>query len=168
MRITYKVNNTTNKSLAPKFCNPKPLQQFQQSGIYSLTCRDCHMKYVGQTGRSFHKRYKEHFHDYKHNIRKSSFATHLLDNNHSIGPINEIMEILYTTSKGSFMDTVEKFHIYRETQANNQINDKNTIKPNAIFDAVNSYDPPPSSILDSVTHSRSLPPAQCTSHSTPT
>ena len=40
------------------------------------------------------------------------------------------------------MDTVERFHIYRETQQNNQINDKNTVKPNAIFDVVNSHDPP--------------------------
>jgi hypothetical protein len=36
------------------------------------------------------KRY-EHFHDFKYNKRKSSFATHLLDNNHSIAPIEEIM-----------------------------------------------------------------------------
>jgi len=115
LRTAYKVNSTINKLLAPKLCNPKPQQQYQQSGIYSLTCPECHMKYVSQTGCSFHKKYKEHFHDYKFNIRKSSFATHLLDNNHSIGPIHEIMEILYTTGKGSFMDTVEIFHIYRET-----------------------------------------------------
>jgi hypothetical protein len=59
-----------------------------------------------------------------------------------MGPINEIITILYTTKKGSFMDTVEKFHIYSETRLNNQINDKNTVKPNAIFDVVNSHDPP--------------------------
>ena len=58
-----------------------------------------------------------------------------------MGPINKIMTMLYTTGKGRFMDTVEKFHIYRETQKNNQINDKNTVKPNAIFDIVNSHDP---------------------------
>ena len=57
-----------------------------------------------------------------------------------MGPINEIVTILYTTGKGKFMDTVEKFHIYKETQQNNQINDKNTVKPNAIFDIVNSHD----------------------------
>jgi len=90
----------------------------------------------------FSKRYSEHFHDYEYNIRISSFATHFLDNNHSIVPINDIMEILHTTNKGPFMDTVEKFHICRETQANNQINDKNTVKPNAIFDTINSLDPP--------------------------
>jgi len=100
------------------------------------------MKYIGQTERSFQKRFKEHFHDFKYNIRKSNFATHLLDNNHSIGPINDIMQILFTTSKGRFMDTIERFHIYKETQANNQINDKNTVRPKAIFDVINSHNYP--------------------------
>jgi hypothetical protein len=34
------------------------------------------------------------------------------------------------------MDTIVKFHIYKETCKNNQINDKNTIKPNIIFDVI--------------------------------
>jgi endo-alpha-1,4-polygalactosaminidase (GH114 family) len=69
-------------------------------------------------------------------MRKSSFATHLLDNNHSIGPIENIMGIIQTAKKGRYMDTVEKFYIFKETKNNNQINDKNTIKPNAIFEAL--------------------------------
>jgi hypothetical protein len=87
------------------------------------------------------KRYKEHLHDFKYNIKKSSFATHLLDNNHSMGHIYDVMDILYTTGKGKFMDTVERFHIYKEIWKNNQINDKNTVNLNAIFDAINSQDP---------------------------
>jgi len=59
-----------------------------------------------------------------------------------MGPMSEIMEVLYTTRKGKFMDTVERFHIYSETRENNQINDKNTIKPNTIFDVICSHDPP--------------------------
>jgi hypothetical protein len=111
LRIAYKVNNTINKRLTPKLNNQKSQQQYEQSGVYSLTCPDCHMKYIGQTGRSFQKTFKEHLHDFKYNIHKSNFATHLLDNNHSIGPINDIMQILYTTSKGRFMDKIERFHI---------------------------------------------------------
>jgi transposase-like protein len=113
-----------------------PQQQYERSGIYSPTCPDCNMKYVGQTGSSFRKRYNEHFHDFKYNTRKSSFATHLLDNNHSMGPIGEVMDVLHTTRKGKYMDTVEKFYIYKETWKNNQINDKNTVKPNAIFEVL--------------------------------
>jgi hypothetical protein len=34
------------------------------------------------------------------------------------------------------MDTIERFHIYKETCKNNQINDKNTVKPNIIFETI--------------------------------
>jgi hypothetical protein len=33
------------------------------------------------------------------------------------------MHILHITNKGKMMDTLEKFYIYRETEAKNQIND---------------------------------------------
>jgi len=61
LRIAYKVNTTINKLLAPKPCNPKPQQQYQQSGVYSLTCPECHMKYVGQTSRHSKKDIKNTF-----------------------------------------------------------------------------------------------------------
>jgi len=32
------------------------------------------------------------------------------------------------------MDTIERFHIYKITRENIQINDMNTSKPNVIFD----------------------------------
>ena len=47
------------------------------------------MEYVGQTGRSFRIRFSEHFRDFKYAYNKSKFAQHLLENNHSIGPIDE-------------------------------------------------------------------------------
>jgi hypothetical protein len=46
------------------------------------------------------------------------------------------MEILHPTNKGRPMDTIEKFHIHKITCDNIQINDKNTSKPNAIFDTI--------------------------------
>ena len=94
------------------------------------------MKYVGQTGSSFRTRFSEHFRDYKHANYKSKFAQHLLENNHSIGTIDNIMEVLHTTNKGRLMDTLENFHIYKITRENIQINDKNASKPNAIFDTL--------------------------------
>jgi hypothetical protein len=59
------------------------------------------MKYVGQTGRSFRVRFKEHFRDYKYGNNKSKFAQNVLENGHSFGPIDDIMEVLYTTKKGN-------------------------------------------------------------------
>ena len=34
------------------------------------------------------------------------------------------------------MDTLERFHIYKETEMENQINDKNTVAQNIIFDTL--------------------------------
>ena len=46
------------------------------------------------------------------------------------------MEVLHAVKKGKMMDTLEKFHIYKETKSENQINDKNTITKNILFDMI--------------------------------
>jgi hypothetical protein len=74
---------------------------------------------------------------------QSNFATHLIEQGHSIGPISDIMNIIYTTQKGKYMDTIENYHIYQQTKLQNQINDRNTVKLNAIFDFLCSHDLPP-------------------------
>ena len=45
------------------------------------------------------------------------------------------MEIVYVIKKGRTMDTIEKYYIYKETKNDKQINDKNTVKLNKIYDA---------------------------------
>jgi hypothetical protein len=49
--------------------------------------------------------------------------------------MGNIMHVIHVTNKGIMMDT-EKFYIYRETEANNQINDKLTVQNNAVFKTV--------------------------------
>ena len=85
-----------------------------------------------------HVRFQEHFHDYKCANNKSKFAQHLLDNKHSIGPIENIMDVINTTSKVKMLDTMKKFCIYlqKKTRINSQINDKCTVKPNIIFETL--------------------------------
>ena len=90
------------------------------------------MRYLGQTGRSFLTRYREHYRDYKSGTSK--YAQHLLENSHSIGPIHNTMEILHVMRKGKLMDTWEKFHIYQRTKLGLQINDKNMVAQNTLFD----------------------------------
>ena len=46
------------------------------------------------------------------------------------------MNIVYITKKGKLTDTLEKLHIYDETKRNNQINGKNTVHQNIIFDTI--------------------------------
>jgi hypothetical protein len=47
--------------------------------------------------------------------------------------MEDIMEVVHVTKKGKLMDTLEGFHIYKETKANNQINNRLTVRENAVF-----------------------------------
>jgi hypothetical protein len=49
---------------------------------------------------------------------------HLLEENHPLASLERTMSILHTTKKGKMLNTVEKFDIYKETNTNNQLNDK--------------------------------------------
>jgi len=92
---------------------------------------------TGQTGRPFKARFQEHLRDFKYKNSKSIFAQHLIANKHVIGPMDDIMEVVHVTKKGKLLDTLECFHIYKETKASNQINDRLTAKENAMFKTIN-------------------------------
>jgi hypothetical protein len=70
---------------------------------------------MGQTGRLFSTHFQEHLRDFKYGNSKSTFAQHLLENGHAIGTMEEIMDTIHFTNKGRLMNTLEKFHIFRET-----------------------------------------------------
>jgi hypothetical protein len=104
--------------------------------VYQLTCRDCNKKYIGQTDRPFHIRFKEHVTDYRYENNESNFAKYLIENKHTLNSTEDAMIILHTTIKGRMLNTLEEFYIYGETKNNNQLNDRHTVTPNAIFDTV--------------------------------
>jgi hypothetical protein len=60
-------------------------------------------------GSPFSVRFQEHVRDYKYTNNKSKSAQHLLDNNNSIGPMESVMNVLYTTKKGRLLDTMGRY-----------------------------------------------------------
>ena len=46
------------------------------------------------------------------------------------------MEVVHVKKKVKMLYTIEGFHIYKETKAGNQINDKLTVRENAIFETI--------------------------------
>jgi hypothetical protein len=46
-----------------------------------------------------------------YNNCKSNFSKHLLENQQPAGTTDSTMEILYTTGKGSHLNTTEKYYI---------------------------------------------------------
>ena len=135
INIAYKTNNKIGNILIHNThttTNNTRDKNNKRGIIYQVTCKDCNKRYIGQTGNSFYTKFREHFNEFKHGNGCSKFAQHLLENRHSIGPIDEIMEVVHTVKKGRMMDTLEKFHIYKETKLENQINDENTITRNIL------------------------------------
>ena len=87
------------------------------------------MKNVGQTGRPFRVRFEGHFLDYKYANIESKFVQHLPENSHSFGPIDDSMDVLYTTNKSRLLDTMERVYTFKETRINNQINNETSLNP---------------------------------------
>jgi hypothetical protein len=131
IKIAFKTNTTLKRHLTPK----TPIaDKFNQSGVYMLKCNNCPLRYVGQTGRAFRTRFKEHIHDIKNNRSHSKYAQHILDTGHEYGPIEQIMDILHIKNKGHILNTLEQFEIYKIIKNSLQLNDTHTFTKNPIFD----------------------------------
>jgi hypothetical protein len=46
------------------------------------------------------------------------------------------MDVVYITNKGIHMNTMDKLYVYKETKLDQQINGKNTVMQNMLFDVI--------------------------------
>jgi len=90
---------------------------------------------------AFRVRYREHYNDFKYSNNRSTVAQHVINEGHSFGPKDEIMNIIHYERRGKMLDTLEKFYIYRETKNGNQINDRPTVQSNPIFETIMKHSP---------------------------
>ena len=104
-------------------------RQIKNTDVYTHTSNKM---YVGRIGRRFSTWYKEHKAGFHNNSNTSSFAKHLIEESHSFGPMNNIMQIVHFHRKGDHLNTIERLNIHTEFAANNHLNDPQTIFPNAI------------------------------------
>jgi hypothetical protein len=111
-------------------------EKYNLSGIYQLQCADCPLKYVGQTGRTFKIRFKEHIRGIKNNGQNSKFAQHIVDTTHAYRTIDQTMKILHIGKKVRALGTYERFHIYEISKQNMQLNDNFTETFNPIYDVI--------------------------------
>jgi hypothetical protein len=105
-----------------------------------MKCMSCPMKYIGQTGRPFNTRYKEHITDIKNNDSKSGYSNHILNTGHSYGSITDTMQIMKIERKGKHQNTLEKYHIYRISKEGIHMNDIHDETYNPIFEVINNID----------------------------
>jgi hypothetical protein len=79
LKISLKTNNSVEFKLRPKRQYTHINNTCLSSGIYKHMCPDFGKAYVGQTGRSFTERFKEHFLSFRNNNSTSEFAQNLIE-----------------------------------------------------------------------------------------
>jgi hypothetical protein len=89
-KIAFRTTNTVQKLLQSK----QYRNTYDNSGVYRLKCMDYPLQYIGQTGRSFHTRYKEHIRAIKYNKDTFTYAQHILNMGHTYGSLQNTMEII--------------------------------------------------------------------------
>jgi hypothetical protein len=87
-------------------------------------------------GQNFPHRYKEHIQAIRNNNSNSGYSNVILNTGHKYGTITDTMDIIRTHRKGKHLNTLEKYHIYKISRENIQMNDTNTDTHNPIFQAL--------------------------------
>ena len=106
------------------------------SGVYKIVCDDCDMFYIGQTGRKFKDRFREHIPKGSIRYTTSNFALHLINNNHRYTSCAKNLKPLHICNKGRIMSALEEFEIYKasRTQKNLVLNDQLSFNSNSLYD----------------------------------
>lgn len=130
-KTAYKTTNKIEQKL--KYTKHKPPND---TGVYRINCNDCNKFYVGQTGRSFEKRFKEHISDIQKTEPKSNFAQHIKSEKHTYTDYNSNLTILHRIRKGQTLNRLEELEIYKNRNNNNLLNDKINTKTNKIYDRI--------------------------------
>jgi hypothetical protein len=101
-----------------------------------MKCMDCPLKYVGQTGRTFYTRYKEHIQAIRNNNSNSGYSNHTLNTGHTYVSITDTMDIIKTERKGKYLNTLEKYHIYKINKNTLHMNGTYIVIYNPIFETL--------------------------------
>ncbi|KAI5642939.1 reverse transcriptase (RNA-dependent DNA polymerase) domain-containing protein [Phthorimaea operculella] len=92
----------------------------KRSGVYQLECQDCNKIYIGQTGRTFDTRIKEHQRSWRLKKEDSAFAQHLIHENHCFDPATNF-RVLQLGEKGRKLNNFEALEINKVTSKKTDI-----------------------------------------------
>jgi hypothetical protein len=76
MKVAFRTSNTIKHHVKTR---DKTTDIYSLNGVYQMICKDCPLKYIGQTGHTFRTRYKERIREIKTNGQSSKFAQHRYD-----------------------------------------------------------------------------------------
>jgi hypothetical protein len=119
LKIAFSTQNTIGSILR----HQTKTEKYDNSGIYQIKCLDYPLRYIGQTGRMFKIRFKEHIQAIRNNNSNSGYSSHILNTGHTYGTIANTMDIIRKARKGRQLNTLEKYYIYKVSRSNLNLND---------------------------------------------
>ncbi|KAL1447597.1 hypothetical protein WDU94_009868 [Cyamophila willieti] len=131
--------NVTTKSAKSVFSkvknNPSNNQDnTKNSGVYQISCTECNTSYIGETGRQFNTRFKEHHADFIHERRKSLFAEHFNHTKHTYNPPTDNFKILRNENKYRKRKVLEELEISKARKNNiDLMNGMNEFKSDSLM-----------------------------------
>jgi hypothetical protein len=143
INVAFKTRNTLGKWLRRKqvHSDVDNGDKYDTCGVYKLKCRSCFSSYIGQTGRTFKVKFKEHISDIAHNRCKTGYSQHILNCGHERAHSITELEILERQNKGPFLNSLEKFHIFKCKKENNIFNDIQFDIDNPIYEVIEQFSP---------------------------
>ena len=135
MNVASSTSNNLLRLLKPRSDTHVPLED--KAWVYRLKCGSCDGFYIGQTGRSFRVRYKEHQPKKPGSKTSSSnFARHLSAEGHISGTFKTSCAPPHICDKGPLMNTLEEYEIYKahKLDPHNTLNDKLCFSNNDLYD----------------------------------
>jgi hypothetical protein len=131
VNIAFGSANTIRQCMKPN--SPAKTHDYNNSGIYKLTCMSCNKSSIGQTSRNLAQRYREHIRYIRNNDPQSAFAQHILRNAHEYGTITDTMTLLKRIHKTSLLIPYEQFFIQSFHHEDNLIPEQGTGEHNPLF-----------------------------------
>jgi hypothetical protein len=134
INVSFSCNSNLAKLLVR---NKDPVEVSSRSGVYSLSCDTCGANYVGQTGRPFFVRVKEHLSCIRLNKTESSFANHILDTGHAFDKDKNV-KYLHFFPKGRKLNIAENLEILLSSKSpsSNSLNEQLNFDFRAFFDSI--------------------------------
>jgi hypothetical protein len=133
LQIAFQATNTLWKILSS---NNKHINKYSTSGTYILKCSTCNHFYIGQKSRDLKTRFKEEHRYIRTNNPKSSYAIHILNNNHQYGSVEETLQLITPRRKGTRMNCLENFYIQLHKKVGSLIEEQSTYEHNTLFDLI--------------------------------
>lgn len=106
------------------------------TGVYKLTCSDCQAFYLGQTGRSFKERFKEHVKSIGKINPESKFAQHINSTQHNYTNFETNLQVIHRMKKGDVLSRNEEFEIYKNKDNRFMLNNKINTATNKLYDLI--------------------------------